>query len=52
MRRTGAALTGIGIGVTLDGLGAFDATPATASAMAGTALIVIGVVAFVWAVWR
>ena len=52
MRRTGAALTGVGIGVALDGFGAFDGSPATASAIAGAALIVFGIIAFAWAVSR
>ena len=51
VRRTGGALTGIGIAVALDGLGAFDGSPATASAIAGMALTAFGVIAVVWAIW-
>ena len=52
VRRTGAALTGIGVGVVLDGLGAFDGSPALVSAFAGIGLIAVGLIAFIWAVWR
>jgi uncharacterized protein (TIGR03382 family) len=52
VRRTGATLTGIGIGVALDGLGAFDGSPAITTAIGGGALIAVGVTGVVWAVRR
>jgi hypothetical protein len=44
--RLGAALTRIRIGAALYGLGVFDASPSTASAIAGVAMIAFGVAAF------
>ena len=50
VRRISAALAGVGIGLGLDGIGAFDGSPSMAAAIAAAVMIVVGVIGVVWAI--
>ena len=45
-----ATLAGVGVGLGLDGIGAFDGSPSMPAAIAAAVMIVVGVVGFAWAI--
>lgn len=52
VRRSSAAIAGVGIGAGLDGLGVFDGSPSMPAGLLGLVLFTLGVIGFTWAIRR